>query len=45
VADEAPPTWTAQIGGSGRQWLCERCTRERLPAIEGRLDGPLTMTG
>jgi hypothetical protein len=40
VADEPPPTWTAQVDQRGRQWLCETCTREHLRAIEGRLDTP-----
>ena len=33
-----PPTWSAQTGARGTSWLCERCTRENLRSIEGRLD-------
>lgn len=38
VADAPPATWTVQAGPRGRSWLCERCTRENLRSIEGRLD-------
>ncbi len=38
VASGPSPTWTAQVGARGREWLCERCTREQLRNIEGRLD-------
>jgi hypothetical protein len=38
AADDPPPTWTVEIGHRGTQWLCERCTREQLRAIEGRLE-------
>jgi hypothetical protein len=37
-AEELPATWTCQFGERGREWLCERCTREQLRNIEGRLD-------
>jgi hypothetical protein len=41
ATEEPPPTWTAQVMRQRtRQWLCERCTRDRLPAIESRLDEP-----
>ena len=33
-----PPTWSSQTGARGTTWLCERCTRENLRSIEGRLD-------
>ncbi len=37
--DEGPPvTWSSQTGERGTTWLCERCTRENLRSIEGRLD-------
>jgi transposase len=38
VTEEAASTWTVQTGPRGTEWLCERCTRENLRAIEGRLD-------
>jgi hypothetical protein len=31
-------TWSSQTGVRGTSWLCERCTRENLRSIEGRLD-------
>ena len=37
-ADGPPPTWSSQTGARGTTWLCERCTRENLRSIEGRLD-------
>jgi hypothetical protein len=33
-----PPTWSSQTSRRGTTWLCERCTRENLRSIEGRLD-------
>jgi len=27
-----------QVGVRGQMWLCERCTRENLRAIEAKLD-------
>ena len=36
--DGPPPTWSSQTGARGTTWLCERCTRENLRSIEGRLD-------
>ena len=36
--DGPPPTWSSQTGARGTSWLCERCTRENLRSIEGRLD-------
>lgn len=38
--DDPPPTWTRQLGERGEEWVCERCTRENLRAIEGKLDTP-----
>lgn len=38
VDGPAPMTWSAQSGARGVQWLCERCTRDNLRSIEGRLD-------
>ncbi len=37
-ADELPLTWSTSEGPRGRQVLCERCTRENLRSIEGKLD-------
>ena len=36
--DERPATWSMQVGERGQVWLCDRCTRENLRSIEGRLD-------
>jgi hypothetical protein len=36
--DGPPTTWSSQTGPRGTGWLCERCTRENLRSIEGRLD-------
>jgi hypothetical protein len=30
--------WSREVTGRGVQWLCERCTRENLRSIEGRID-------
>jgi hypothetical protein len=38
AGDGPPPTWTLQSSARGDEWLCERCTRDNLRAIEGRLD-------
>jgi hypothetical protein len=38
TADGPPATWSSQTGARGTTWLCERCTRENLRSIEGRLD-------
>jgi hypothetical protein len=38
TAQGAPPTWTYSVeNGTGRHY-CDRCARENLRAIEGRLD-------
>ncbi|MFL6138566.1 MAG: hypothetical protein ACJ74O_12285 [Frankiaceae bacterium] len=39
AVDEPPPTWMLQWTQRGEEWLCERCTRDNLRAIEARLDG------
>lgn len=38
VTGEAPLTWSSSTGPPGRQLVCERCTRENLRSIEGKLD-------
>ena len=38
TTDEPPVTWSSQSSARGQQWLCERCTRENIRSIEGRLD-------
>jgi hypothetical protein len=35
---ELPATWSSQAGERGRTYLCDRCTRENLRSIEGKLD-------
>lgn len=37
-AEGPPVTWSTQNGSRGISRLCERCTRENLRSIEGRLD-------
>jgi hypothetical protein len=34
----APLTWTSSVERGRTVWYCERCSRENLRAIEGRLD-------
>ena len=38
VEGEAPLTWSVSTGPRGVQRTCERCTREHLRSIEGKLD-------
>ena len=38
VEGEVPMTWSSQTSARGLTWLCERCTRDNLRSIEGRLD-------
>lgn len=38
VVDEVPVTWSSQVSERGTTWLCERCTRDNLRSIEGKLD-------
>lgn len=35
--DEAPVTWTVQVGARGVEHLCEQCTRDNVRKIEGSL--------
>ncbi|MCF3134707.1 hypothetical protein [Streptomyces olivochromogenes] len=38
-ADGPPPTtWTCSVENGVRQYFCDRCSRENLRSIEGRLD-------
>ncbi|HZF89766.1 hypothetical protein [Streptomyces sp.] len=37
-ADGPRPTWTCSVENGVRQYFCDRCSRENLGAIEGRLD-------
>ncbi|HEY5187238.1 MAG TPA: hypothetical protein VIM19_20605 [Actinomycetes bacterium] len=37
-ADAARLTWTSSMERGRTVWYCERCSRENLRAIEGRLD-------
>ncbi|GGW58413.1 hypothetical protein GCM10010340_41040 [Streptomyces griseoloalbus] len=32
------PTWTLSVENGARRHYCERCSRDHLRAIEGRLD-------
>lgn len=38
TVDERPATWSMQVSERGVQWICERCTRDNLRSIEGKLD-------
>jgi hypothetical protein len=38
TVDELPVTWSMQVGERGQQWLCERCARDNIRSIEGKLD-------
>ncbi|MFD6170707.1 hypothetical protein [Streptomyces coeruleorubidus] len=38
VADGPPLTWTWSVENGVRRCFCERCSRENLRSIEGRLD-------
>jgi hypothetical protein len=37
-ADAVPLTWTTAVENGRRRVFCERCSREHLRAIEGKLD-------
>ena len=38
TVDELPATWSMQVGERGQTWLCERCARDNIRSIEGKLD-------
>jgi hypothetical protein len=39
VDDDAPPlTWTTSVEHGRRKTFCDRCSREHLRAMEGKLD-------
>ncbi|UZJ29703.1 hypothetical protein [Streptomyces endophytica] len=38
VAEDTPPTWTCSVENGERRYFCDRCARENIRAIEGRLD-------
>ena len=38
TADEVPLTWAASVERGRMRYYCERCSRENVRAIEGRLD-------
>ena len=35
---EPPLTWSTQVGRRGVELVCERCTRENVRSIEGKLE-------
>jgi hypothetical protein len=37
-SDEPPLTWSTQVGRRGVELVCDRCTRENVRAIEGKLE-------
>ncbi|MFF0623482.1 hypothetical protein [Streptomyces sp. NPDC004296] len=38
VAEEPPPTWICSVENGERRYFCDRCARDNIRAIEGRLD-------
>jgi hypothetical protein len=38
AAGGPPLTWVSSAERDGVRWYCERCARENLRSIEGRLD-------
>lgn len=36
--DELPVTWSMQVSERGQKWLCDRCARDNIRSIEGKLD-------
>jgi hypothetical protein len=38
VVEERPATWSLQVSERAQMWLCDRCTRDNLRSIEGKLD-------
>ena len=38
TAPEQPLTWTTSVERGGTRYYCDRCSRENLRAMEGRLD-------
>ncbi|MBB1253581.1 hypothetical protein [Streptomyces alkaliterrae] len=36
--DAPPATWVCSVEGGDVRYLCERCARENIRSIEGRLD-------
>jgi hypothetical protein len=38
TVDELPLTWSASVEGGVERHYCDRCSRENLRAIEGKLD-------
>jgi len=37
-ADQLPLTWTTSVENGRKRVYCDRCSREHLRAIEGKLD-------
>lgn len=38
TVEEVPLTWTSSVERGRKLYYCERCSRENVRAIEGRLD-------
>jgi hypothetical protein len=38
TAAEQPLTWTTSVEGGETRYYCDRCSRDNLRAMEGRLD-------
>ncbi|MGX2994667.1 hypothetical protein JNUCC64_10280 [Streptomyces sp. JNUCC 64] len=40
TTDGTPSTWTCSVENGVRRYFCDRCARDNLRSIEGRLDSP-----
>jgi len=38
TVSELPLTWSLQVSERGQTWLCEKCTRDNVRSIEGKLE-------
>lgn len=38
VEGDPPVTWSSAVEGGRLRWFCDRCSREHLRAMEGKLD-------
>ena len=38
TVDELPVTWSMQVSERGQTWVCDRCSRDNIRSIEGKLD-------
>ncbi|MGW2016566.1 hypothetical protein [Streptomyces sp. NPDC001927] len=38
TVETLPVTWTCSVENGRREYICDRCARENIRSIEGRLD-------